>query len=41
MQLPRGAERPEFATWCTEHLRALLPTHHWLVKHLFMEDDAG
>lgn len=39
--LPREAERPEFAPWCAEHLSELLPTHRWLVKHLFMEDDAG
>jgi hypothetical protein len=41
MPLPPEVERPEFAAWCAEHLRELLPTHRWLVKHLFMEDDAG
>jgi len=40
MPLPREVERPEFAPWCAEHLSELLPTHRWLVKHLFMEDDA-
>lgn len=39
--LPRKVERPEFAPWCAEHLSELLPTHRWLVTHLFMEDDAG
>jgi hypothetical protein len=39
--LPREAEGPEFAPWCAEHLTELLPTHRWLVKHLFREDDAG
>jgi hypothetical protein len=39
--LPREVERSEFAPWCAEHLSELLPTHGWLVKHLFMENDAG
>lgn len=39
--LPREAERPEFAPWCAERLSELLPTHRWLVEHLFTEDDAG
>lgn len=40
LPLPREVERPELAPWCAEHLRELLPTHRWLVKHL-VEDDAG
>lgn len=39
--LPREVERPEFAPWCAERLSELLPTHRWLVKHLFKEDNAG
>jgi len=38
--LPREAVRPDFAAWCAEHLSELLPTHRWLVKHLFSKGDA-
>jgi hypothetical protein len=32
--LPRSLDRPAFAPWCAERLRALLPVHRWLVANL-------
>ncbi len=38
--LPREAERPAFGPWCAQRLSELLPTHRWLVKYLYAEEDA-
>lgn len=35
LPLPRDVERPAFVPWCVERLNDLLPTHRWLVKHLY------
>jgi hypothetical protein len=40
MPLPPEVERHELAAWCAGHLSELLPTHRWLVKHVFMENHA-
>jgi hypothetical protein len=40
LPLPREVERPAFAPWCAERWSELLPTHQWLVKHLYTEKDA-
>ncbi|MEY4544703.1 MAG: hypothetical protein RL685_898 [Pseudomonadota bacterium] len=37
LPMPREVQRPAFAGWCTERWSELLPTHQWLVKHLYLE----
>lgn len=39
LPLPREVEGAAFAPWCVARLDELLPTHRWLVTHLYEGDD--